>query len=100
MSWAAEWLGLSAEEAATMAERCDAYDRDWKAQRREQSRFEAAREAEVEIDQSMANKALGGLYGPRCKELAQAHIDEHGRSAKSLENLRRLLRDVEGRVSG
>jgi hypothetical protein len=50
--------------------------------------------------QSMAEKALGGSYGPEAKRTAQGYLERHARNAGNLEELRRLLRKVPGRASG
>lgn len=62
---------------------------------------ELKRQAEdLEDLQSMTDKALSGVYGRECKLVAESMVGMGRRDRGTLEELRRALRKVPGRLSG
>ncbi len=98
MSWVRDYISKDDFDAIDAA--VTKYDGDFRAQQREREKVRAAETEEFDLDQSMTDKALSGVYGRRCKEIADGHVGEFGRGAKSLRGLRRALSKVEGRTSG
>lgn len=98
MSWIRDYISKADFDVIDAA--VTRYEADFHAQQREREKVRAAETEEFDLDQSMTQKALDGVYGRRCKEIADQHVSEFGRGAKSLRSLRRALSKVEGRTSG
>lgn len=98
MSWIRDYISKADFDAIDAA--VTKYDSNFHAQQREREKVRAAEVEEFDLDQSMTQKALDGVYGRRSKEIAEQHVAEFGRGAKSLRGLRRALSKVEGRTSG
>lgn len=83
------------------------YELYWVAERNDSrtQRLHEAEERRREDDdwehlQSMTQKALDGVYGAESKRVADEYLRGRNRLRPTLEELRRLLQRVPGRVSG
>ena len=95
-----DWLGaiVSEDDWQALQAAAEAYDLSPRAQARERAKAAEERNREIELDESMTEKALAGSYGNHSRDLADEHIRKNGRDAASLRSLRRLLAKVEGRT--
>lgn len=85
------------------------FDLFWVAERNE-SRMSSERRDAIEQErkdaedwehlQSMTDKALSGIYGQESKRIAESYLQGRARIRPNLEELRRMLRRVPGRLSG
>ncbi len=83
-----------------IAEMVERNERDPRFQARERAAAQAKRDEEYELDESMTDKAVGGVYGPRARKLAEEFLRDNSRTPANLQALRNLLRNVDGRAVG
>ncbi len=93
-------LGLAIEDLKAIEDMVDRNERSPAFQRRELARAQAKLDEEFDLDQSMAEKALKGVYGSRCKRIAEDFLAGTARTPATLLELRKRLAKVEGRTSG
>lgn len=88
------------EHFRDIAEMVERNERDPRFQALERARAQAKRDEEADLDESMTDKALSGVYGVRARKVAEDFLAKNARTSGNLARLRRLLANVEGRLSG